>query len=285
MWKQKLGMSVGPAFGAPETVIPLVADSGFDAVSPEWVEDGGIEACAAAAKAAGLTLQSVHAPFGLMNRVWEQDPEAAKAPVEQLLHCLEDCAGWEVPVMVAHAFIGFRDHTPTRVGLDRMETVVHRAEALGVRIAFENTEGEEYLDALMDAFRDRRAVGYCWDSGHELCYNRSRDLLGDYGDRLAMTHLNDNLGISDFGGEITWLDDLHLLPFDGITDWDEAARRLSRCAEQEILNFELTRLSKPGRHDNDGYGRLSLPEYLAECRKRACRVAEKVRRAKSLPRL
>ena len=246
---------------------------------------GGIEACAAAAKAAGLTLQSVHAPFGLMNRVWEQDPEAAKAPVEQLLHCLEDCVRWEVPVMVAHAFIGFRDHTPTRIGLDRMETVVCRAEALGVRIAFENTEGEKYLDALMTHFRGSSAVGYCWDSGHEMCYNRFRDLLGDYGDRLIMPHINDNLGISDFDGDITWLDDLHLLPFDGIGDWDEAARRLSRCAHQEILNFELTRISKPGRHENDVYGRMPLGDYLTECRKRACRVADKVRRAKSLPHL
>lgn len=49
-----------------------------------------------------------------------------------------------------------------------------------------------------------------------------------YGDKLIGTHLNDNLGIKDFTGKITWLDDLHLLPFDGIADWDSIVQRLCR---------------------------------------------------------
>ena len=179
--------------------------------------------------------------------------------------------------MVAHAFIGFTEHTPTDIGIDRFGRLVRRAEELGVTVAFENTEGEEYLEALMKAFRHSPAVGFCWDTGHEMCYNRSRDMLALYGDRLICTHINDNLGIKDYDGEITYLDDLHLLPFDGIADWDDIAARLDGCNFKGIMTFELLRASKRDRHDNDVYAAMTPTDYVAECFKRACRVAAKRR--------
>ena len=116
-------------------------------------------------------------------------------------------------------------------------------------------------------------VGFCWDSGHEQCYNRGKDMLGLYGSKLIATHLNDNLGISDNEGRIFWTDDLHLLPFDGINDWKDIAIRLNRCGYNGILTFELLNQSKPNRHDNDKYKKMSVEEYISECYARACRVA------------
>ena len=95
-------------------------------------------------------------------------------------------------------------------------------------------------------------------------------MLNLYGDRLLMTHLNDNLGISDPGGAIGAIDDLHLLPYDGIADWDSCCARLKKAQQQEILNLELLRVSKPGRHEND---KMPLPAYFAEAYARACRIA------------
>lgn len=146
---------------------------------------------------------------------------------------------------------------------------------MGIKIAFENTEGEEHLFALMDAFKNNDTVGFCWDSGHEMCYNHSQDLLGRFGEKLIMTHLNDNLGISRFDGVTYWTDDLHLLPFDGIADWDYNISRMKKSKRQEILNFELNIVSKPNRHENDVYGKMTYEEYFAECYKRACRIAYK----------
>ena len=162
--------------------------------------------------------------------------------------------------------------------MERFVRLAREAETLGVRLAVENTEGEEYLAAVMDACRDIPAVGFCWDTGHEMCYNHSRDMTALYGDRLIATHLNDNLGIHDFDGEITYIDDLHLLPFDGIGDWDGIARRLNECGFSEPLTFELNTLSKPNRHENDGYAALPLEQYLALAYGRACRVATLVER-------
>ena len=97
--------------------------------------------------------------------------------------------------------------------------------------------------------------------------------MAPYGARLLGTHLNDNLGISDPAGPTTWLDDLHLLPFDGIADWPGIAARLARSGFAGPLTFELNRASKPNRHENDAYGAMPLRDYLAEALARARRVA------------
>lgn len=280
MWKQKLGISVERSFGEPEEAIRLVADIGFEAVSPEWERGGETERWIKAAKDAGLEVQAVHAPFQRINALWIEEDERAEDVMAEQIECLRDCAAWGVPVVVIHAFIGFKDHTPTRIGVERFGVIVAEARKLGVRIALENTEGEEYLTALMQAFPEE-TVGFCWDSGHEMCYNYGRDMLALYGDRLYMTHLNDNLGIRDHAGEITWLDDLHLLPFDGIADWTYNAQRLNRAKKQDILNFELNIRSKPNRYENLAYEKMEIHEYLTECYKRACRVAAKVLRERA----
>ena len=155
------------------------------------------------------------------------------------------------------------------------------AKELGIKIAFENTEGDEYLAALMEHFENNGSVGFCWDSGHEMCYNRSVDLLAKFGDRLIMTHLNDNLGIGSFDGEITWKDDLHLLPFDGVADWDHNISRLQKSRYMPILNFELKVSSKPDRHENDIYMQMSPEQYFTEAYKRACKIAYRYSKAGS----
>jgi len=277
MWQKKLGFSIGHSYGktVPE-VVQLLKTIGFDAISPEWKQDGSHLEYIVAAEQAGLEVQSIHAAFGKAKDMWGTDDERGDAAIEELLCCLRDCAQHGVPVMVAHTFIGFKDHTPTPEGIRRYDAVVAEAGRLGVKIALENTEGEEYLFALMEHFEGNETVGFCWDSGHEMCYNHSQDLLAKYGDRLLITHLNDNLGIRAYDGETIWLDDLHLLPFDGIMDWSDTAVRLKKARCPEILNFELTTRSKPGRFENDLYAKMTTEEFLAECYKRACRVAAKI---------
>jgi sugar phosphate isomerase/epimerase len=132
----------------------------------------------------------------------------------------------------------------------------------------------------MDAFRDSTAAGFCFDSGHELCYNHGNDMLSLYGEKLVGTHLNDNLGIRDFEGKITWHDDLHLLPFDGIADWEGIAKRLAISKPTEYLTFELNLKSKPDRHENDAYFMMPPEEYLSEAFKRASRAASLVLKAR-----
>ena len=113
----------------------------------------------------------------------------------------------------------------------------------------------------MDRFRSGY-VGFCWDTGHEQCYNFGKDMTAKYGDRLVCTHLNDNYGMTDVN-DMTWLDDSHLMPFDGITNWQSVADRLREHGYKGELTFELTCKSKPGRTTHDIYGGLDAPGFLS----------------------
>lgn len=272
MWKQKIGISLGNHYAIPTTeVVKLVAETGFDAISPEWEPDVDLQPIVDSAKAHGLQLQSLHAPFGLANQMWGENADAA---LDELLASLEACRQYQIPVLVVHAWIGF-DYTekPTECGLLNYKKLVDKAREYGIHIAFENAEGEEFLFALMEYFKDDDSVGFCWDSGHEMCYNHSQPLLDRFGDKLLITHLNDNLGISRFDGRTFWTDDLHLLPFDGIADWNVNCERLRKARKLEYLNFELNIRSKPNRHENDVYMQMPLEQYFGEAYKRACRIA------------
>lgn len=273
MYGSRLCLGLSASFGLSDVEqVRLMKKIGFEGFFIGWDPNADQEPVMRTAKEEGMILQSIHAPFTRMAHMWKES-EQTQAAVDELIACLKDCQRYGAPIMIVHPFIGFTEHTPTDTGLKNYEKVVEEAERLGVRIAFENVEGEEYLQALMKYFEKRESVGFCWDTGHEMCYNYSRDMLALYGDRLICTHLNDNLGIRDFGGEITWIDDLHLLPFDGAADWADIAKRLNRCGYDDFLTFELTRASKPGRYENDLYARMTPEEYLSLAYMRACRLA------------
>lgn len=273
MWKTQLCLGTGRDFGIPvEEQIRLFKKTGFEAFFTNWTDAEEVRHCRRLADELGMVYQSLHAPFGHADAMWEEG-EATLPVIEELKECLRACAENQIPILVVHTIIGFDKHTPNLVGVKNYRQVVLEAQKLGVKVAFENTEGEEYLDMLMTYLGDSESVGFCWDTGHEMCYNYSKDMLSLYGNKLLCTHLNDNLGIKDYGGTITYIDDLHLLPFDGVADWEDVVRRLNRHGYQGILTFELTPVSKPGRHENDQYGKMTVEEYVTEIYKRACRVA------------
>ncbi len=277
MYKHLLGMNTSPAFGCDiEEQIRMLHATGFDAFFTPWKAEYPVKKWADTAKETGMIYQSVHAPFDKTADLWRSDKEKADTAESEIIDCIHSCYDNGIDLIVSHCYIGFDGVVDiTEHGLERYGRIIDEAARNGIRIAFENTEGLEYLEVLLDTFRGRKNVGFCLDTGHEMCYNFGLNLLEKWGDRLIATHINDNLGIRDFHGNITWLDDLHLLPFDGIRDWDELARRFSACGYDGILTFELNKQSKPGRHENDIYDRMSLQDYFTACYIRACRFASK----------
>lgn len=275
MWKQKIGISVGNNYSIPTTeLVKILKRIGFDAVSPEWERNVDIDKIITSAKSCGLEIQSLHAPYLKAADLWSRDSAVSEPALDELLDTIKDCKRHSVPIAVVHTWIGFEyEFDKNSLYFDNFEKLVEEAGKASVKIAFENTEGDEYLFALMEHFSGCDTVGFCWDSGHELCYNHSADLLASFGDRLIMTHLNDNLGISRYDGKTYWTDDLHLLPYDGIADWDYNIDRLKKSNKLDILNFELVINSKPNRLENDIYGQMSIEQYFTEVYKRACRIA------------
>ena len=272
MWKRKLCLSTSPSFGIPvEEQIKLFGETGFEAFFTSTADN--VKECRKIGDSLGMTYQSLHAPFGRAAQMWLPTSDAKEA-VNEMMESVETCANVEVPLLIAHVWIGFGENSgPNEYGVENWDKVIRRAEELGVNIAFENTEGEEFLDKLLSSFKDRRNVGFCFDSGHEMCYNKSRDLLALYGDRLFGTHLNDNLGIRDYNEKTTYIDDLHLLPFDGIGDWENIARRLVKCRFDGILTFELIKSNSNGRYNRTKYESMPIEGYIAECYAAACKIS------------
>lgn len=276
MFGRKLCLGLSSGFGtSPEELIGVIHRAGFEEL---FIDDSGRKADVPAliklAKEEGIGVQSLHAPFNRSDDMWDTETELGEIARRELIAYAEKCADNEIPIMVTHAFIGFDSElVPNQAGIERYGAVAERCRELGVVLALENTEGLEFLDTLMKALKGNPNVGFCWDSGHELCYNYGKDLLAEYGGRLVCTHLNDNLGISRADGKIFWTDDLHLLPFDGIRDWKTAADKLESCGFKGTLTFELSKSSKPGRHDNDIYSAMPTEVYIAQAYQRACRVA------------
>lgn len=241
-----IGFSLQPEYDVPmEQVIEMLSRRGFCAVSPGWSPALKLEELAACVKKHHMLIQSMHAPHKHIDYLWQPDSPEAIAATDNILRCVEDCARFGIPVMVMHCWKGV-DYTFPDTPLDYrcFDRVVETAGKLGVCVAFENLEGEEYLAALMERYRTLPQVGFCWDSGHDLCYPHKTDFLQQYADRLIMTHLNDNFGIRDPKGHPCGLDDLHFLPLDGKLDWEQAMARLASAKPQKILNFELKKTAK-----------------------------------------
>ncbi len=275
MYRHLMAMSTSESYGAPiEEQIRLLKKTGFEGFFTPWKREYPIADWAALAKELGMIYQSIHAPFGGVADLWRSNKEEADKAEKELIDCIHSCSENGIGLMISHCYIGFDGIVDiTEEGFARYGRIIDEAERFGVNIAFENTEGEEYLFALLERYGNRKNVGFCLDTGHEMCYNFGKNLLEFFGDKFIATHINDNLGIKDYNGKIFWHDDLHLLPFDGIRDWKELADRFRKCGYKGILTFELNKKSKPDRHENDKYDRMPLEEYFAEAYARACRFA------------
>ena len=263
---------------SPEEQLPVLKKTGWDGVFFPWTGQGTDHILASKIQAEGLVLQSVHAPYDRADKLWKSDDEG-EAEVARQIRCIRDTALWGCGLVVMHAVVGMERIAPTdrerECGFENFLKIFDAAASAGTIVAMENTEGEQYLDALIQHFRGHPGLGFCIDTGHEICYDHSHDLIGKYADCLVCTHLNDNLGMS--GEKITWLDDLHLLPFDGAADWENIIARLNAAGYRGDITLEVKLESREGRHEHDAYRAMPFAEYAALALERARQIGEMLR--------
>ena len=272
----QIGFSLQASYSMPMAqVIKLLKEAGFSAVSPLWSPELDLAAIDAQTRALDMTIQSLHAPHKRIQLLWSPDTRESVEIQENILRCIDACARYRIPTVVIHGWQGlFYTFRADALDFRFFDRIVAHAQQRGVRIAFENLEGEEYLQALLKRYADQPHVGFCWDSGHDHCYPHQLDFLKSFGHRLLMTHLNDNYGLRDPDGIPSGNDDLHLLPYDGNICWEEALRKLSCAPRQAILNFEL-KLSSHSKDPADLlYQHLPLEEFIAAAGQRARHIAQ-----------
>lgn len=263
----KLGLAVMNRLESVSEQIRLFKKVGWDGIFTGWNREMTAE-WAKVAREEGMEYQSIHSPYIGVNNLWLGNEEGDRL-CASLIECVRDCARHSIPVMVIHPYIGFQfdQYVPTSAGLERFGMIIAEAERLGVRLGFENVEGEPFLDAIMKTFRDNPALGFCFDTGHELCYNLGKDMLSLYGDKLCHTHFNDNLG--SLGEVITHLDDYHFTMGDGIVDWKGVMSRIRKTGYSGIIMCELTQNARPGLEPLIRYSKMSTEEFASFALNRA----------------
>ena len=109
-----------------------------------------------------------------------------------------------------------------------METLFEDRAPEGKRARF--TSYVDELDDIVSKYNDD-IVGICWDFGHaRVAYgDKQFEEMKKVGEKIIATHVHDN-----FAGK-----DMHLLPFEGMTDWKEGMKTLNEIGYDGDLTFEI----------------------------------------------
>lgn len=122
-------------------------------------------------------------------------------------------------------------------------------KAMGVRIAIENmicTPAPyqfEKLDRLFARY-DKDYMGFCCDTGHAALVTDAVAFLERYYDRLIAMHLDDNHGVNrtlseDPDGAVQ-KSDAHIIPYQGVCDWDKICEYIAKSPYTLPLTLEVT---------------------------------------------
>lgn len=211
---------------------------------------------AALLREASIKIDNCHAPFDGINNMW-QPTTAGDEMLLRLTESLENCARYEIPILIVHISSG---ETPPRVGdvgLSRFDALIDRANALGVTVAFENQRKLGNLALFMEYYPK---AGFCFDTGHEACFTPGREYMPLFGNRMIALHLHDNSAVYNA--------DDHILPYDGKVDLARAARQIAASPYTGTIMSESFK--------TDFYASLTPDEYYARAEKAIRRFAEDV---------
>ena len=124
----KLVLSLGNGFKEnPIDEIKMLHEVGWDGFFSGWYQGENLEAYAKLADELGMFYQSVHAPFGNVDTLWDSVELGDKYADEQI-ECLRQTKSAGVDLVVVHAIIGMEKCTPTALGLKRFERIFNAAE-------------------------------------------------------------------------------------------------------------------------------------------------------------
>lgn len=158
---------------------------------------------------------------------------------------------------MVHLSSGPNPPTITDIGRARYTNLVEYAEKKGISIAFENQRLLFNIAWAFHNFRDALNVGFCWDVGHQACATPNIEFMKLFGDRLAYTHLEDN--------NMVYNEDLHILQFDGKSDFVRALEQIKEYGYKGCLTIEV--FKRPPY-----YGDYTSEAFLKRAYDAVCRI-------------
>ena len=247
----KLGMSVlisHPQAESIEKQIGMFANAGFQSVFlscgttdafhkiPQWAK---------IAKAYQIEFEAVHNPSDHVDAVW-QGGEYAKKYESMTMRIIDHCSEGEVSKLVLHTgaspLVQVSD-----TGLELWCHLECYAKSRGIRLCYENANTPALFKAVVDCADSYHGV--CHDIGHQQCYTPEMKYQNLYAGRILYTHIHDNMGDGR---------DMHLLPQDGITDWNLYFQDLKKAKYQGALNLELS------CYYSDDYRNMSFEKFVSQ---------------------
>ena len=239
----------------PETqTLNLIKEIGFNCFFTSLFHENEVEELKNKADKLGLKLTYIHAPFKGVNTLWEEGADY-EFIYNNLITTIDSASKNAVPTIVMHVSSTWRPPKISQIGLNRFDALVNYAVKKGVNIAFENLRLKEYLDVVMSRYKSLKNVGFCYDFGHESCFDGCKNLyLPEYGERLIATHIHDNHGRTVIDDTIK--DDKHYLPLDGDIDYKTIFTTLKTIGYKGPLTLEVTTNTHPN------YKKLRAKEFL-----------------------
>lgn len=248
-----------------ESALRMIREAGFDAFdySFYWVSDGTdmlrqdfLQRASLLRRLAddlGLFCNQAHAPFEME---YGDAFDLTNTNYLRLVRCLEFAAVLGAEQVIVHAI---KDDLPEDVDFFSYnrrfyDSLIPWCERFSIRVCVENLFNWEdrAIPVLCDPMEHQAFVrelespwiGICIDVGHSAITGyKPQDVLSVMDpQRLWALHIHDNDGILD----------QHLLPGEGILDWDAVTHALGSIGYRGDFTFELT-----------GYLRTKAPEQMA----------------------
>lgn len=238
----------------------MIKAAGFDAVGL-WRADYPGQPChreyTELARAQGLLAIDGHAPFSrdgtgefsFTHLLWHDSLDADE--VERILTGTVIAAGEDgVANLIIHATTP-QVTEPNEIGLKRFKRLTETAEKNDVVLALENIRSSKHLSYLFDRIESPN-LKFCYDSGHNNCFEPTIDVVSLLGNKLVAVHLHDNDGA----------DDQHFMPFCGTIDWQALMNKIAKVGYSGAITLEC----------GNGGGKETPEEYLRKAYGAAKRI-------------
>ena len=204
----------------------------------------------ALAEQAGIEIYQVHGPWRWP--IQDSMPEERAERMEKMKRSIRGTAILGCKYWVIHPIMPFGEkdadfaQETRQINLAFMRELLKTAEEVGVVICFENMpmrglslgSPEATLDFVKEMDHDHFKM--CLDLGHMTLFKKETagDFVRKYADMIPVFHIHDSNG---------WAD-LHLMPYFGITDWDDFGKALREVQYEGVFSLEATlpkKLPKP----------------------------------------
>lgn len=234
----------------------MIKDAGFHSIitnaDPRFnKQNGSIRKQIKIFKKVGLKLSSLHMRYKEKElKNFFLDNKIGNKIEKNIIKDLKIAKKYGFSCVVVHLVGEFSE-----IGKERLKRILLVCEKINIPLAIENID-YQYLFKKVFSELENKYLKFCYDSGHNNCFDSYCDYLNEYGDKLVCLHLHDNDG----------LDDLHTLNEFGNIDWDNIAKGLAKCNEVSI-DSELL-MNYKSKYNGE--------EVLKECYKQACKLERKI---------